>query len=98
MPDAALHVALVTNAYVPLAVVTPVDNVATCPLIVMLQPLVFAGMLPEIAPDAETVPVRELVDPEIAEVVPDRTPFDIVNETVPVRLEPLDWPPLQFPE
>ena len=90
MPDAALQVALVTNAYVPLAVVTPVDNVETCPLSVMLQPRVFAGMLPEIAPDAETVPVTEFVDPEIAEVVPDSTPFDIVNETVPLRFEPLD--------
>ena len=79
-----------TSAYVPLALVTPVVNVEICPLIVMLQPLVFAGILPDIAPDPETVPPTELVDPEIAEVVPENAPLLTVIDMVPVRLEPLD--------
>ena len=73
-------------------------NVEICPLGVMAQPLVFAGMLPEIAPVAETVPLAVLVDPEIAEVVPVNAPLATVNDMVPVRLDPLDLPPLQFPE
>ena len=93
-----MQVALITNAYVPLARVTPVDNVEICPLSVLAQPLELAGKLPEIAPVAETVPLVVLVDPEIDALVPVNAPLATANDMVPVWLGPLDVPPLQVPE
>ncbi len=77
--------------------IPPVEEVASCPVRLTLQPLLPAGMDAEMAPDSDAVPDMVAVEPEIGAKAPCITPLATVQVNVLVSVEPSDWPPLHVP-
>ena len=95
-----MQVVLGTRTYEPVAVafvVPPDDDALTCAERVTLQPRLPAGTVAESAPDGDTVPEKVPSEPESAEIVPWSTPLVSVNVSVPLSVDPSDWPPFHVP-